>query len=253
LHPTARPAVGYREQVNSSVKGFDDWLNRQLEECALEAGEDVATYVARAVAKRMVTEFRRVNSPSIEELYAHISSSKAFAEAGLPDTSATVHDPERLRSLYATGLLDSPIEDAYDRITRAAAAALDVPHAAVSLIDVDRQFFKSTVGMGGPSQEERETPLDRSVCQYAIANSAPLSIEDARLDPIFKNHPAVLDGTLVSYLGIPLMDGKQNAVGTLCVFDDKPRLWSTGHVQLLSDLAGLAVERIFGNGLPGER
>jgi GAF domain-containing protein len=63
---------------------------------------------------------------------------------------------------------------------------------------------------------------------------------------VFKNHPAVRDGTLVAYLGIPLIDGNGNAIGTLCVFDTKPRLWGTGHVQVLSDLAALATERIFG-------
>jgi GAF domain-containing protein len=227
------------------VTGFGDWLNRQLEECAREAGEDVVTYVARAVASRMVSEQRRANSPDIEELLAHLSESGAFAETAMPNASATINDPDRLDALYATGLLDSPPDEMYDRITRAAAAALDAPHAAMSLIDVDRQFFKSTVGMGGTSPEERQTPLERSVCQYAIANGAPLLIEDARIHPIFKNHPVVLDGSVVAYLGIPLMDDDRNAIGTLCVFDEKPRLWSTGHVQVLSDLAALAAERIF--------
>ncbi|GLP82112.1 GAF domain-containing protein [Mycobacterium antarcticum] len=232
--------------MTRSLAGFDEWLNRQLEECANDAGEDVGTYVARAVAARMVTEHRRINSPGIAELMAHLSASGAFAEAEMPNTSATISDPERLHALYATGLLDSPPEEAFDRITRAAAAALDAPHSAVSLIDVDRQFFKSTHGMGGTSPEERQTTLERSVCQYTVANGAPLVIEDATIHPIFKNHPAVLDGSVVAYLGIPLIDHDKNAIGTLCVFDGKPRLWSTGHVQILTDLASLAAERIFG-------
>jgi GAF domain-containing protein len=53
---------------------------------------------------------------------------------------------------------------------------------------------------------------------------------------------------VVAYLGIPLVDHGGNAIGTLCVFDDKPRLWSTGHVQVLTDLAELAAERIFDSG-----
>ena len=73
-------------------------------------------------------------------------------------------------------------------------------------------------------------------------------IEDARIHPVFKNHPVVLDGSVVAYLGIPLIDDDRNAIGTLCVFDEKPRLWSTGHVQVLSDLAALAAERIFDSG-----
>ena len=117
----------------------------------------------------------------------------------------------------------------------------------MSLVDIDRQFFKSTIGMGGNYSEERQTPLDRSICQYTVANKSPLILEDARTDPIFKNHPAVRDGSVVAYLGIPLLDRDRNAIGTLCVFDTRPRLWSTGHVQVLGDLVALAAQRIFGS------
>ncbi len=224
---------------------FDDWLNRLLEECAREAGQDVATYVARAVASQMVADQRRASSPLLDELMDHLAVSGAFAETTMPSTSAALTDPQRLRALYATGLLDSPPEAVYDRITRAAADALDAPSAAVSLIDVDRQFFKSTVGMKADTPQERQTTLDRSVCQYAVANGTTLILEDARMHPVFRNHPVVRDGSVVAYLGAPLADADGNAIGTLCVFDSKPRLWSTGHVQVLSDLASLAVERIF--------
>lgn len=224
---------------------FDDWLKRVLEECALAAGEDVDTYVARAVASRMVADRRRVDSRAVEDLLGHLSSAGVFAETAMPSVTTAVTDPDRLRALHATGLLDSSPEEVYDRITRAAADALDAPQALVSLVDADRQFFKSAAGLEISSPEERQTPLDRSVCQYAVANGVPLILEDARADPIFKNHPAVRDGTVVAYLGIPLIDQSGNAIGTLCVFDTKPRLWGTGHVQVLTDLAALAAERIF--------
>lgn len=87
------------------------------------------------------------------------------------------------------------------------------------------------------------------MCQYALAKGTPLVIEDARVHPIFKNHPAVVDGSVVAYLGIPLVDEEKNAIGTLCVFDDTPRLWTTGHVQILGDFASLAAERAFGPGV----
>lgn len=230
----------------TALPRFDDWLNRVLEVCALEAGEDVDTYVVRAVASRMVGDRRRVDSRAVEELLGHLSEAGVFAETAMPNVTVAVADPDRLRALYATGLLDSPPEEVYDRITRAAADALDAPHALVSLVDSDRQFFKSAAGLDIGSPEERQTPLEKSVCQYAVANGAPLILEDARADPIFKNHPAVRDGTVVAYLGIPLVDQHGNAIGTLCVFDTKPRLWGTGHVQVLTDLAALAADRIFG-------
>lgn len=231
--------------MTGSLTGFDDWLNRLLEECARDAGEDVVSYVARAVGSQMVADLRRTQLASVDELMAHLDECRVFAETKMPSVEVEITNPERLRALYATGLLDSDPEEVYDRITRAAAAALDAPAASLTLVDVDRQFFKSTVGMGG---DERQTPLDRSVCQYAVANGAALLLEDARADPVFRNHPAVLDGTVVAYLGIPLTDRDGHAVGTLCVFDDKPRLWGTGHMQILSDLAQLAGERIFSSG-----
>lgn len=237
------------EHVTNSVPGFDDWLNRSLEEAAREAGEDVRTYVMRAVASQMVADQVRAEKPTTKDLLDHLCDSGVLDSDAMPDVSAAITDPDRLASLRETGLLDSPVEAVYDRITRAAADALDAPFSSVSLIDADRQFFKSTVGMGDMSiPENRETPLDESICQYAVADGTPLVLEDARKDPIFKNHPVVRSGAVAAYLGIPLIDPSGHAIGTLCVFDDKPRLWGTGHVQVLTDLAALAMERIFGTG-----
>ncbi|KUI34549.1 histidine kinase [Mycobacterium sp. IS-1590] len=227
------------------VRKFDAFLNRLLEEHAREAGESVDTYVARAVAKQMAVDLRRAGDPAVDDLQTHLVASGVFDETAMPDVSAVITDPDRLAALRRTGLLDSAPEAIYDRITRAAADALDAPYALVSLVDADRQFFKSTAGQQSPSLGDRQTPLERSVCQYTVANGAPLILEDARIDPTFKQHPAVQDGTVVAYLGIPLMDDAGNAVGTLCVYDTKPRLWSTGHLQILSDLAALAAERMF--------
>lgn len=233
--------------MNASVRRFDDWLNRALEDLAKAAGEDVETYIFRSVGSRMLHEFKKAGSSDLEVARRHLVEVGVFADDSMPDVSEVINNPDRLRSLYATNLLDSPPEEAYDRITRAAADALDAPHASVSLIDVDRQFFKSAAGMAAQTAEERQTPLSQSVCQYAVANGTALVIDDARSDPVFRLHPAVLDGTVVAYLGIPLMDKAENAIGTLCVFDTKPRQWRPGHVQVLSDLAALTTERIFGD------
>jgi len=234
-------------QVTSALPGFDDWLNRALEEAARDAGEDVHTYVMRAVASQMLADQARGDKPSKQDLLDHLTRSGILGSDSMPDVSAVVADPDRLRSLRETGLLDSPMEAVYDRITRAAADALDAPFSAVSLIDADRQFFKSSVGLGDMADpRNRQTTLDDSLCQYAVADRTPLILEDARNDPIFRNHPAVRSGAIAAYLGIPLIDHDGHAIGTLCVFDDKPRLWGTGHIQVLTDLAELAMERIFG-------
>ncbi|WP_341271769.1 GAF domain-containing protein [Mycobacterium lehmannii] len=230
--------------VTRSFRRFDEWLNRQLEECARNAGTDVETYVARAVAAQMVADQMRTNV-SAKELLSHLSESGVLNSDAMPDVSTVVNDPDRLSSLRSTGLLDSPPDPAYDRISRAAAEALGTPFAAVSLVDADRTFYKSTAGMGKLSIEDRAMPFDQSICQYTVADGAALVIEDARTDPVFMNHPVVRGGAMAAYLGIPLIDQDGHAIGTLCVSDSKPRQWSTGHVQILSDLAQLTTERIF--------
>lgn len=97
-------------------------------------GEDVETYVTRAVARQMVAEQRRVSSESLEELLAHLADFGVFGEASTPSIIASITDPDRLRALHDTGLLDSPFEAVYARITRAAAEALGALRAAVSLV-----------------------------------------------------------------------------------------------------------------------
>jgi len=231
--------------VYRSLPGFDEWLNGVLAVRAREAGEDLDLYIARAVASRLIEDQVRIDADAMEDLLAHLSSAGVVLGTLLPNVSTVIGDPERLRVLHATGLLDSPPEDDYDRITRMAADALDAPQSAISLVDVDRQFFKSSVGREGLGAQERQTPLANSICQYTVANAEPLVLTDARLDPILKHHPAVRDGSVVAYLGIPLIDGNGYAVGTLCVSDTKPRVWTTGHVQILRDLAQLAAERVF--------
>ncbi|AEV71317.1 GAF domain-containing protein [Mycolicibacterium rhodesiae NBB3] len=236
------------------MSGFDDWLNRALEECARNAGEDVNTYVRRAVASQMVADQRRAETIPIKELLDHLSDSGVLESDSMPDVAAAVSDPGRLQALRSTGLLDSPPEEVYDRITRAAADALDTPFAAMTLIDADRQYFKSTLGMGDMSvPAHRQAPLDQSICQYAVADGSPLVLEDARSDPVFQKHPVVRSGAVIAYLGIPLIDHEGHAIGTLCVFDDKPRMWGTGHVQVLSDLAQLVMDRVFGAGPAASR
>lgn len=237
------PFVRYRSRMARWVRGFDDNLNRVLEEFARESGDTVERYVSRAVAAQMMADLRS-RGADVDGLAAQLNANGVDASA-MPDVSAAVTDPDRLRAVYATGLLDSPPEAMYDRITRAAADALDAPFSLISVIDVDRLYLKSEIGVVGHAVAEKQAPLERSLCQYAVASGTPLVLRDARLDPTFMNHPVVRDGSVVAYLGIPLVGDDGNAVGALCVYDTKPRMWGNGHLQILGDLAKLAAERIF--------
>jgi GAF domain-containing protein len=157
---------------------------------------------------------------------------------------AAVRDPERLRALRATGLLDSAPDPGFDRHVRLAAEVLNAPVALVSLVDQDRQFFKSCLGVAEPWASERQTPLSHSFCQHTIAQREPLVVDDAREHPVLRDNPAIADMGAVAYAGIPLITAGGQALGTLCVIDSRPRQWSTHQVELLADLAASVVSEI---------
>jgi transcriptional regulator with GAF, ATPase, and Fis domain len=149
----------------------------------------------------------------------------------------------RLDALRATGLLDSLPEEAYERLTGLARDLLQAPVALISLVDEDRQFFKSAQGLGEPWASRRETPLSHSICQYALAGPEPLVIEDARADARYCDSLAIPDLDVVAYAGIPLLfDG--HALGTLCVIDHVPRAWTPQEVERLRTLAAAVVTEI---------
>ncbi|MGQ9406628.1 GAF domain-containing protein [Mycolicibacterium gilvum] len=228
----------------NSLARFDDWLNRLVDEQAALAGQTVPDYVAQAVATRLMGDIKH-RDDEMAVFFEHLSEVGIVLPQDTSGPNPVVIDPERLEALRATGLLDAPRDVAFDRIADMAATALGAPGAAITLVDVDRQFFVAMHGSASDEPDARETPLERSVCQYAVAAGQPLVVTDARTDPVLKYNPAVTDGTVVSYLGIPLMDSGQHAIGTLCVWDTIPRDWTSGHVTTLRDLAHLASARIF--------
>jgi len=161
----------------------------------------------------------------------------------LTDVLAAVRDPQRLAALRRQVLLDTPPTEAFDRLTRLAARVLDAPVALLTLVDEDRQFFKSAVGLPEPFASSRQTPLEFSICQYAVAANARLVVEDARADPSLAGHPIVKQYGVVAYAGdVLVFEG--HAVGTLCVLDVRPRLWSQDELASLTDLAATTVEQI---------
>ena len=83
------------------------------------------------------------------------------------DLISTLRDPARLSALRQTALLDTPAEEAFDRLTRLASKILRAPVSLVSLVDEDRQFFKSAIGLAEPWASLRQTPLSHSFCQHA--------------------------------------------------------------------------------------
>ncbi|WP_224983913.1 GAF domain-containing sensor histidine kinase [Geomonas agri] len=160
------------------------------------------------------------------------------------DISTHVADPTRLAALRAVALLDTPAEEAFDRLTRLASQFADAPVSLVSLIDSDRQFFKSCLGLPEPWLSRRETPLSHSFCQYNRIAKQPLIIEDARVHPFFKDNPAISDLKVIAYLGIPLATVDGYILGSFCVIDCKPRKWTPAQVSVIEDLAASVMTEI---------
>jgi phosphoribosyl 1,2-cyclic phosphodiesterase/CheY-like chemotaxis protein len=147
-------------------------------------------------------------------------------------------EERRLRALQQTGLLDTEAEERFDRYTRIATALFDVPIAMVSLVDRDRQWYKSRVGT-----DTRETGRDRAFCAHVILGDDVMQVPDALVDDRFADSPLVTGEPRIRfYAGAPLSLGDGSAIGTLCVIDHRARNLDQGQLRLLGDLAKL-VER----------
>ncbi|HEX4824324.1 MAG TPA: sigma 54-interacting transcriptional regulator [Candidatus Polarisedimenticolaceae bacterium] len=155
----------------------------------------------------------------------------------------TIQDPERLAILRQTALLDTPPEEAFDRLTCLATTLLRAPVALVSLVDGDRQFFKSCAGLPEPLASLRQTPLTHSFCKHVVASGEPLIVSDIR-ESSFKDNPSVFGIGEMAYTGIPLTTTEGHALGVFCVADAKPRDWTDEEIQILRSLASSVMAEI---------
>jgi diguanylate cyclase (GGDEF)-like protein len=147
-------------------------------------------------------------------------------------------DAARVASLRRLGLLDTPPEERFDRITRLAQRVLDVPVAAVTLVDTDRQWAKSHQGAGGV-----DLPRRHSFCAHAVAQASVLVVPDALQDARFADNPLVTSEPGVRfYAGCPIAGPDGALIGALCVLDRRPRQLAEKELEILSDLAAM-VER----------
>ena len=150
---------------------------------------------------------------------------------------STLNDFTRLLALCEARLLDTPQEDAFDRFTRLAARALGTPVALLSLVDGERQFFKSQVGLPEPWASLRETPLSHSFCQHVVTSGVPLLVEDARVHPLVCDNLGIVDLGVIAYAGVPVKTTDGHVLGSVCAIDTVPRLWTESDVEVLESLA----------------
>lgn len=239
--------------MRATTVRFSDALWTLVEREANREGVSAAQYIRDATILRTAYAMGQRGDADFEVAIARASGREQVAETvpegaarrrALLEAAAASGDSDRLDALHATGLLDSDVAPEFDRLARLAAHVLHAPVALVSLVDEDRQFFKSCLGLPEPWASRRESPLTHSFCQHAVASREPLLVTDAREHPVLRDNLAIRDMGVIAYAGIPLIDHHGHALGTLCVIDSQPRHWTSHQIELLADIAASVVTEI---------
>ncbi|HUR00388.1 MAG TPA: response regulator [Gemmatimonadaceae bacterium] len=189
-------------------------------------------------------DLRDLKVSATELLYAASRDDNDAISLWLDRVAEAMKTSERLMGVRGTGLLDSPPEESLDRLTRIAATALQVPTTMITLVDQDRQFWKSAVGVKEPYATARGTPISHSFCYYVADRAEPLVVSDARQSPLVMHNPAISDLDIIAYAGMPMITSKGIALGSFGAIDSRPKEWTEGDLALLRDLASLAVTQL---------
>ena len=218
--------------VRKGVEAYDKDVPIVLV-AASEAEADRAAGAEAGITDWLVAPFSMLYARTRVRAWALRQACRWIAAAAPAD------EAERLQALHARGILDTPAEERFDRITRLARRLLDVPAAMVTMIDTERQWFKSTAGF-----DVTETPRDLAFCAYTIQQDEMFIVSDALADPRFADNPVVADGPrLRFYAGRPVHVGGRR-VGTLCVVDSRPRQLNDDDKKALDDLAALVEDEL---------
>jgi GAF domain-containing protein len=149
-------------------------------------------------------------------------------------------DSKRVEALEGYRVLDTAPHPSFDSVTGAAQVAFATPIALISLVDANRQWFKSCIGL-----DVSEAPRDISFCTHAIEQDTVFVVENAEAHPLFKDNPLVTGATHIRfYAGAPIIDSEGFALGTLCVIDCEPRAFGDRDRRLLAALAECAMAAI---------
>jgi PAS domain S-box-containing protein len=150
----------------------------------------------------------------------------------MPSAPPPADEPQRLAALHALGILDTPDEEHFRRLTDLVVRLFDVPIAAISLVDAEREWFKACYGTDARQADRRV-----AFCAHAILSDELLVVEDATADPRFADNPQVTEGGIRFYAGAPLHGPDGHRIGALCVKDTRPRTLSPEQRAILQDLA----------------
>lgn len=151
-------------------------------------------------------------------------------------------EPKRIEKLHALSILDTAAEERFDRLTRLAKRIFKADFSIITLVDSDRQWFKSTTAAQAlPEETDREI----SFCAHAILGDKAMVVEDASKDERFHDNPVVInDPKIRFYAGYPLRQNDGSALGTLCILSSEPRHFSADDLQMLNDLGAMAEQEL---------
>jgi DNA-binding response OmpR family regulator len=197
------------------------------------AQEDTAAGNAAGVTDWLVKPFSTIYARARIRSWL-LRTACRWVPARLPED-----EERRLADLRRLAILDTDPEERFDKLTRIAAALFDVPVTLISLIDENRQWFKSACGT-----TVRESPREMSFCAHAILSPSVMVVADALLDLRFADNPMVVNDPRVRfYAGCPLVvDG--SCIGTLCLIDTRPRNLDATALRLFQDLADLVLQEL---------
>lgn len=162
----------------------------------------------------------------------------------MTDSGDVLRDPARLAEIAALGLTAPEVDTVLQQTVAAAAAALNLPTALVSVVMGEAQYFAAEHGLTGWMAEAHGTPVEWSFCANAVQSGEPFVVEDARTHPLTKDNPLVTFENLRCYAGIPLVTSGGHTLGTLCVIGNEPRSFTGAELDLLRGLAKKAMARI---------
>ncbi|HWH45438.1 MAG TPA: GAF domain-containing protein [Thermoleophilaceae bacterium] len=158
-----------------------------------------------------------------------------------------IAEPGRLAALRRAGIDDSEPNEVLDWLTQLTTRMLDTPVALVSLVDRDRQVFRSACGL-----DLAGTPLSHSFCQHVVAGEDVFVVRDANDEPLVAGNLAIENLGVVAYAGVPLIDGDGYTLGSFCAIDHEPREWRSEDVDLLSGLAAVAIAELDRRGVAAD-
>jgi CheY-like chemotaxis protein len=242
----ARPSLAILEHDMPRIDGLAtcrairEHEGDQLPVVLIAAREDAAAGAAAGVTDWLIKPFD--SSYARTKIRAWVLRTAChWIRAAIP-----ADEEQRLAALRATGILDTQPEDRFDRITRLAAALFNVPIALVSLVDRNRQWFKSCYGL-----DTEETSRDAALCAHVVYSREPMIVPDTFQDPRFAGNPLITDDPRIRfYAGCPLILADGSCVGSLCLADTRPRALQEHDLARLHDLADLTVRELNGRSGP---